>query len=77
MAGCPVCGRGTRNLALAHAIIDDGREHRGIAAAAGISATWFGAVLAGSVKPSASVRARIALALNRDESDLFPEQVPA
>ena len=63
------------NLALKHAIIDSRLEHRQVAHKAKTSAQTLGGVLSGRVRPSASLRARLALALNRDEHELFPEQV--
>jgi transcriptional regulator with XRE-family HTH domain len=66
-----------RNKALAKALIDDGREHRQFAADIGVSNVTFSGVVSGRVKPSASLRARIALGLGRPERELFPEEVSA
>jgi transcriptional regulator with XRE-family HTH domain len=67
----------TPNKALEHALVDDPRQRREIAAAVGVSAQTFSGVVTGRVKPSASLRARIALALGIPEDELFPAKVPA
>jgi transcriptional regulator with XRE-family HTH domain len=60
-----------RNRALIKAIIDDGRQHGQIAAAVRVSRVTFSGVCSGRVRPSASLRARIAAELGRPEHELF------
>jgi transcriptional regulator with XRE-family HTH domain len=66
-----------RNRALTKAIVDDGRQHRQIAALVGVSETWFAGVCSGRVRPSAPLRARIADVLDRPEHELFDEPMAA
>lgn len=79
MADCPNCGEPMqrRNANLAAACARDGRSHAEIAAASDTSATWFGGVISGRVRPSAALRRRIAAALDLPEHELFDVQVPA
>jgi DNA-binding XRE family transcriptional regulator len=68
------------NLRLAHALVDDGRTRKRLAADIGVSHQWLCRVFTGTVQPSASLRRRIAAALGRPELELFDDadlEVPA
>ena len=67
--------RPPRRRELAKALIDDGREHREVAAAAGFNQPgYFSGIVSGRIRtPRPETRARIAEALHRPECELFPE----
>jgi len=66
--------RPPRRRELAKALIDDGREHREVATAAGFNPGYFSGIVSGRIRaPRPETRARIAEALHRPEPELFPE----
>ena len=61
------------NVALKVAIVQSGRKQVEIARSARISETRFSHIVRGRLEPTDKERDRIAKALHRSESDLFPE----
>lgn len=60
------------------ALVDDGREHQEVAAAAGIAPQTLSGIVTGRIRdPRAQTRAQIANALGRREEELFPEYTTA
>jgi hypothetical protein len=62
-----------RNVALAVAVVVDGRPHYVIAAEVGINPSTFSGFVSGRVDPTPEQRAAIAAVLGRNESELFTE----
>lgn len=68
----------TRRRTLTIAVLDDGREQREIAAAAGISEQALSGACTGRIRnPRPATRQAIARALGRTEHELFSDEVMA
>lgn len=66
-----------RNLALAIAVVRDGRRKYLIAADAHVPPASFSAILSGRLRPTPATQERIAKALGVPVEEIFPELVSA